>query len=301
MLDIRRLRYFVAIARCGSMAAASRELNIAQPSLSQLVSDLEQAIGVPLFVRFSRGVTLTEAGEKLLVHAQLILLAVEQAESELLALGRKGVPVRTLKLGLLPSWGASLAPAIIAATSQSLPDIALRIVELRNDEAIRALERGDVDLAIVLEKHPRNLAAPIVQEPLIYVSRRECGASIKLADLARLDLILPSAVNQLRGVVDAAAASIGVKLRPVMEIDGQDTIKSAVEAGVGGSIMSWNSVRSECLSGRLHACAIIDPPLYRDVYLGTSKAADANIARQFFDLLGNIAAESAAGAIAKAG
>lgn len=297
MLDVRRLRYFVAIARCGSMAAASRELNIAQPSLSHHISDIENAIGVSLFLRYSRGVTLTEAGGTLLVHARQILSAIETAEAELLTLGRKGMPARQVTLALLPSWGTSLAPAIIAATSHNLPDIALRIVELRNDEAIRALERGDVDLAVMLEPSPRNLPDPILREPLMFVSNTPGSASVRLSDLASRNLILPSAVNQLRGVVDAAALSAGLKLQPLMEIDGQDTIKSAVEAGVGGSIMSWNSVRSECIAGRLHASFVTDPQLYRDVYLGTSKGVDMAMAQLFFILLAQVASQSVPGKI----
>lgn len=276
------------------MAAASRELNVAQPSLSSHISRIEEVIGVPLFTRFSRGVTLTEAGLNLLGHAHQILSAVDDAEADLMAFAKKNLLQRPIRLALLPSWGTSLAPAIIDATARGLPDVALRIVELRNDEAIRALEKGEVDLAVVLEQHPRTFSDAIVREPLMYVSNRPGSDSIKLAEIAYGSLILPSSVNQLRGVVDEAARSIGLSLQPTMEIDGQDTIKSAVEAGVGGSIMPWNSIRSECVAGRLFASSVTAPPLFRNVYLGIAKGADETIARHFFELLAEVASQSVA-------
>lgn len=288
MLDVRRLRYFAMIARLGSMAGASRALNVAQPSLSHHISELEQAFGAPLFVRFSRGVKLTELGERLQKHAERILGAVEEAEIDLASFARKNAPQRALRLGLLPSWGASLAPAIIAATAERLPWCMLGIVELRNDEAIKALDDGKVDMAVILSPNQWALAVPIVREPLMFICGYDAGPFLSLKELAGRDLILPSPVNQLRCVVDEAAASIGIQLNPVMEIDGQDTIKGAIEAGVGGSIMSWNSVRSECLAGSLYASRITDPDLFRDVYFGVGKTMDRDIAEQFFSILSEI-------------
>ena len=91
------------------------------------MSGIEQIIGVPLFTRFSRGVTLTDAGLNLLDHACQILAAVEEAESDLLAFAKKGLLKRPIKLALLPSWGTSLAPAIIAATAQELLGLKIEV------------------------------------------------------------------------------------------------------------------------------------------------------------------------------
>ena len=289
MLDIRRLRYFLSIARLGSMAAASRSLNVAQPSLSQHMAELEAAIGAPLFIRFARGVRLTEAGERLREHAERILAQIEDAEIDLLSFVRKQQGQRMLRIAILPSWSASLTPTIIAETAKRLPDVVLRIVELRNDDALKALDDDGVDLAVILTQRSRNLPEAIVEEPLFFVSDRALPASIAFKDLLDQTLILPPPGNQLRDVLDRAAQAHGMTLRPAMEIDGQDTIKRAVEAGVGGSIMSWNSISAECLAGKLTIARVIHPGLLRSVYLGLGKGIDPDLARSLFDILSHIA------------
>ena len=292
MLDIRRLRYFQAIARLGSMAAASRALNVAQPSLSQHIAELESAIGAPLFIRFSRGVRLTEVGERLRDHAEQILASVEQAETDVIAFVRRQQARRMLRLALLPSWSASLTPSIIAETAKRLPDLTLRIIELRNDDAIKALDEDAVDLAVILSPRSRNLPHALVEEPLLYVSASRGQPVITLRALVDLPLILPPPDNQLRGIVDQKAEAHGLVLKPVVEIDGQDTIKSAIEAGMGGSIMSWNSVRHECLAGRLHVSRIVEPALGRTVYLGLGKGVEDKLAADIFSIIADVAENS---------
>ena len=77
-MQIQQLRYFIEIARTGSMSAAAKNLFIAQPSLSQQISKLEKELGIPLFIRHSKFVSLSDAGEQFLLHAQRIVGEVEQ-------------------------------------------------------------------------------------------------------------------------------------------------------------------------------------------------------------------------------
>jgi DNA-binding transcriptional LysR family regulator len=292
MLDARRLKYFKSVADCGSIAAASRKLNIAQPALSGHISKLEEAYGVTLFVRFSRGVTLTREGERLLVHATEILAAFERADLELRRLGRGVARRRPVRLGLLPSWGSGLALALIAVAEERLPDVALQIIELRSDDAKRALDRNELDFAVMLDETHLEHFEPIVREPLLFVSRNAGDETIRFADLAAQRLILPTAANPLRKLIDAAAATIDVKLRPILEVEGLDTIKSAVKAGIGSSIMSWVSVRDEHAEGLLHARRICAPDLIRQVYLGWGKGAAPAMADSMLQILRNLAVRS---------
>ncbi|WP_273687737.1 LysR family transcriptional regulator [Ketogulonicigenium vulgare] len=291
MLDIRRLRYFKVIAECGSMAAAARQLNIAQPALSGHIAQIEEHYALQLFQRHARGVTLTPAGEALLRHARRILENLSEAEAELRHLS----PVTTrapVRLGLLPSWGASLAPAIIQATQLALPDIALRIVEMRHDESLDAIRQQNIDLAVVLEDTAPAQTQLLGSEALLYVSHVAVADRMSFRDVAALPLILPSAANLLRHQLDKAAKAAHVVLGPVMEIDGQDTIKSAVKAGVAGSIMSWNSIRNECLDHSLSACLIDDPEITRNVYLRRGEHVPASLAEAFFVVLRQVAEDN---------
>lgn len=292
MLDIRRLRYFKVIAECGSMAAASRQLNVAQPSLSSHIAQLEERYGLQLFHRHARGVVLTPAGEALLHHADHILDALAKADADLRHMARDVRKKATVRLGLLPSWGSSLAPAIIAATAEALPDVSLRIIEMRHDDALEALKQRSLDLAVTLAdaavEHKRLLGT----ESLLYVSKEPAGHRLSFREIVSRPLILPSTANRLRKQLDDVAKSVGLTLSPIMEIDGQDTIKSAVKAGVGGSIMTWNSIRNECRDHILSACAIEDPEINRGVYLSQAESVSDEVAQAFFTVLQRVAYQS---------
>jgi molybdenum-dependent DNA-binding transcriptional regulator ModE len=112
MLDLRRLRYFVAIDRCGSMLLASRQLGIAQPALSRHMRELEALVGFQLLERLPRGVRTTDAGQILLHHAKLIVAQVDEAEGAIRSFAKAKGGMRTVKLSLLPSWSTSFTPAI---------------------------------------------------------------------------------------------------------------------------------------------------------------------------------------------
>lgn len=294
MLDVRRLRYFKAIADCGSMAAASRRLNIAQPSLSGHIARLEEDYGLALFARFSRGVTLTAAGERLLAHAADILAAIDRAEAELRRLGQASARRRPIRIGLLHSWGSSLTPALIAAAAERLPEMVLQIVELRAGDAVRALERGELDLAVVLADLHDDGLAPIVREPLLFVSRQAGRPAVRFADLPAEPLVLPPGGNHLRQLIDATAATLGVEMHPILEIDGLDTIKGVLKTGAGASIMPWHSIRNEYLAGTLHISRIYAPEVLRDVYLGGAKGVEGRMWQSFYDILHDLARRSIA-------
>lgn len=284
MLDLRRLRYFRAIARCGSMAAASRELNMAQPALSHHMAALEQHLGFLIFERLPRGVRITGRGRILLAHANAILDAVALAENEMKTLAKPDA-VRIVRLGLLPSWSASLTPAIIAATSAHVPGTSLHILELQHDEALRRLEQRTVDLALVLTRPVHGPDEPVVEEELMLVAPSDQGAEIAFERAVRSDLILPSKAIRLRGTIESAAVAAGVQINIRMEIDGQESIKQAVVAGVASSIMPWNSIRNEVQTGKLFASRIVAPPLQRSVYLEMARGFDQTLARNFLLLL----------------
>ncbi|MBP8938410.1 MAG: LysR family transcriptional regulator, partial [Agrobacterium sp.] len=112
MLDLRRLRYLVAIADCGSMSAAARQLGIAQPALSHHITELERLVGFPVLHRLARGVKATEKGEVLLSHAREITEKVRQAEAEIRAMAY--LDERVIRLSLIPSWATAFAPSIIS-------------------------------------------------------------------------------------------------------------------------------------------------------------------------------------------
>lgn len=290
MLDLRRVRYFVSIVDNGSISAASRKLHIAQPALSHHMVELERLVGFALLERLPRGVRPTVRGALLYAHAQRIVREVEDAERVMREQRSEVLAPRAVRLALIPSWASIFTPAIVRAVHESLPGIALNILEARNDEAVRMVEAGEVDLAVALEPGNEPARELILREALYALSGTSGPDQISFSELSKAKLLLPSRSNPLRVTIDDAALQAGVTLQVSMEIEGQDTIKRAVEAGIGMSILSWNAVRNECAKGSLFVSRIVAPEIHRAVFLRRSAEADDALFDFFRDMLRDVTA-----------
>lgn len=290
MLDLRRLRYLVAIVECGSMSAAAKQLGIAQPALSHHVTELERLVGFRVLYRQARGVQATEKGEMLLSHARDIIERVQQAEAAIRAVA--GTDDEMIRLSLIPSWATAFTPNIISAVQAVMPRVSLRVIEARNEESLRLIGLGKVDMAVSLAGAEDGADDLIVKETLYAVSARSIAPAMTLRDVGKLPLILPPKDNPLRSSIDKVAERAGICLNVAMEIDGQDTIKRAVTAGLGATILSWNSIRSEYESGQLRAAHITDPVIFRSIHLLKNKDVDGKTFRNVRDLLRKIAEDS---------
>ncbi|MGN1056276.1 MAG: LysR substrate-binding domain-containing protein [Comamonas sp.] len=145
-MELRHLRYFVAVAEQGNVSQAARKLFIAQPPLSQQLKQLEEEIGTPLFVRLPRGVRLTPAGESLLEDARAILARAEQAPVRARERWRHSQLV--LRLGLVPSAMQSVLPALIRQSQDEQWDVQWEAREMISSHQERALRQGQLDLGI---------------------------------------------------------------------------------------------------------------------------------------------------------
>jgi DNA-binding transcriptional LysR family regulator len=148
-LELRLLRYFVIVAEELHFGNAAARLYISQPALSQQIKGLEEQVGLPLFVRGSRGVTLTPAGEALLAEARELLDRSDRlGESvEQLRRGASG----TLKVGVAPGLPASLLPAVVAPLRAAQPEVSVAVRELATPEQVVALNDGSLDLGLLRE------------------------------------------------------------------------------------------------------------------------------------------------------
>ncbi len=291
MLDLRRLKYFVSIVDCGSMSAAARDLGVAQPSLSHHISELERLVGFELLERLARGVRPTERGAILLRHARHIVAEVDEAERAMRALRKMSVTRRIVRMALIASWATSFTPAIVREVHRRMPDTTLQILEARHEEAVRMVEADAVDLAVTLSPGQDPVGELVVREELCLLSSAPVPPSVRVADLAEQQLLLPSRSNPLRATIEEAALREGVALPVAMEIDGQDTVKRAVQAGMGVSILSLNSVTVEREMGTLFVARITDPGIYRSTYLRASPSVEREIFEIFRDILREVSAD----------
>ena len=159
MLDVTRLRVLVAVARHGSVTAAARELNYAQPSVSHHLARLEAETGVRLIQRAGRGIRLTDAGRLLADRAAEILGRLDAAENELAA--HAGLRAGRVRLAAFPSALGTIVPAAAAMLRAGHPGMDLRLTEAEPPEALRMLRAGYVDVALVF----RHALGPAEEDP----------------------------------------------------------------------------------------------------------------------------------------
>jgi len=152
MLDVTRLRVLVAVARYGSVTAAARALNYAQPSVSHHLARLEAETGTKLIQRAGRGIRLTDAGRLLAERAAEVIGRLDAAENELAAY--TGLRAGRLRLAAFPSALGTIVPAAAAMLRQQQPGADLRLTEAEPPEALRMLRAGYVDVALVFRYSP---------------------------------------------------------------------------------------------------------------------------------------------------
>jgi DNA-binding transcriptional LysR family regulator len=162
MLDVTRLRVLVAVARHGSVTAAARALNYAQPSVSHHIARLEAETGARLLQRAGRGVRLTDAGRLLAERAEEIIGRLDAAENELAA--HVGLSQGRMRLASFPSALGTIVPAAAARLEAESPGLDLMLAEAEPADALRMLRAGQVDVALVFRHHQQG-AGPEPQDP----------------------------------------------------------------------------------------------------------------------------------------
>jgi LysR family hca operon transcriptional activator len=223
-MELRHLRYFVAVAEAGSVSlAAERQLHTAQPSLSRQLRDLETEIGVALFDRSARGVQLTAAGRAFLDHARL---AISHAEAAREAARRAAVPVRPIfAMGVLVGHEVGCLPQATALLRDELQEIDIRISSGFSVTLAEALQRRRLDVAFMRREPDSDLEfRPVLQERIVAILPRDHRLAghrtIGPDDLVGETFIGISEVPRvLRGVVNGYIARSATTIVPHLEID----------------------------------------------------------------------------------
>ncbi|WP_157218074.1 LysR family transcriptional regulator [Flavisphingomonas formosensis] len=213
-MELRHLRYFVAVATERNFTRAAQWLGIAQPPLSRQIRELEEELGAPLFVRASRPVALTEAGRLLLDHATRVLAGVDQLRAEIrrLVAGER----RRFVIGFVGSTIYGPVPLLIRRFREAAPEIDVELIEMNTLVQMKALEDGRIDAGFgrLLFENAAIARRVIEQEPLVAVlplghPLAATGDPVALARLIEETLILypndprPSYADQLLAIFRA--------------------------------------------------------------------------------------------------
>ncbi|AYN96768.1 LysR family transcriptional regulator [Pseudomonas sp. LTJR-52] len=238
-MELRQLRYFVKILEQGSLGRAALELNVGVSALSQQIAKLENELSSRLINRTSTGVTPTSAGLAFLHHAQLCL---RQADNAIMA-AHRGRMSGFVTVGLPPSTATVLALPLINTMRERYPDIQLHLVEMLSGHLAGQLNARQIDLAILfqLEGGKRWSVTPLLDEKLFVISAPHLpnapqDATVALADLGQLALVMPSVQHGLRSTLMTAFEREGLAPNIVMEVDGLAVLMNAVRAGYAATI-----------------------------------------------------------------
>ena len=245
-MELRHLRYFLAVGEALNFTKAAARLRVAQPALSRQIQDLEDEIGVDLLHRSSRGVTLTAEGKLFLEEVRELLKHADESIERVRALARG--EYGELHIGYAPVPSTEILPPTLAAFQKAVPRVKVLLHDLSSDELIAGLRNGTLELAIMVE--------PIGEQTVgieFEVLRTEglCVAMSAAQPLARLKSIPLErlADEPLVGLsrkdypeyydyLDRIFAPIHAKPRIVVECDSMSSLIAEVEAGRGISLAS---------------------------------------------------------------
>jgi DNA-binding transcriptional LysR family regulator len=288
-MELRHLRYFTAVVECNGYREASRRLHIAQPSISEAVSDLEDELGLKLFSRTHRNARVTAEGEIFYADAVRIL---QQAETAILTAKRAAQgKIGKLSIGFIGSATLSFLPDLIRRYKLEYPNVKLSLHDLYPVELDKACDRGEIDIAITrtlsVERSKNRQSRVLLRDPLVAVfprSRKVKSKKIRLADLANERFILfhrqgaPAVFDTIVG----ACRSQGFSPRVENEPNSMQTTLSLVEAEEGIAVVPAST--SNLRSNGVQFVRLV-PDLYLDLIVAWQLGEPSVVVRGFLDFL----------------
>jgi len=293
-LELRHLRYFVAVAEAGSLTvAAEKVLHTAQPSLSRQLRDLEYQVGAELLMRSTRGVELTQAGRAFLDHARL---ALAQVEAGCVAARRASSPIKpSFALGFLTGQEMDWLPEAMHILRDELPNIEITVSSQYSPELGDALMKGTLDLAFMRSERQRAdlLFKLVATEPLLAILPSDHPLAAQDAVTPRdlegeVFISVSKTAPVLRAVIEKYVRDSGLKIAPDHEADNLAMAISLVASTRGVALLPlyarnflpW-SVVSRSLKG--HAPTI-------DLMVGYHKANTSTLLKLFLSRIDELIA-----------
>lgn len=256
------LKYFLVVAKTGSIRLASEELFVAPSAVSRQMTALEEDLGIPLFERSAKGVRLTSAGEVFASTARSIFRKMERARSEI-------DDLRGLKRGHVTIYAVEGVVAeflfpLLADFNRKYPNISFEIQVTGTDDVLRALveDRGDIGLAFNPEPKAEILSIKQNAHPVVAVALPHHPAAnadaLTLAELAQHVLGLPDRTFGVRRLLDEAMLREHMENRPFLQVNSIEMAKAFVRAGMGLTVLPEFAVHVEKQRGEFAAVPLRD-------------------------------------------
>jgi LysR family transcriptional regulator, transcription activator of glutamate synthase operon len=288
-MDLRQLRYLVALAEERNFTRAAANEHIAQPALSQQIRRLEDELGLALVERTTRRVSLTDAGELLVVRARRILGELEAAETELQAL--RGMYTGHVTIGAMHTMGPVDLSLALALFSERHPHVQFTVREQSSEEMAEMLRVDELDLAFLsvterIESHGLGLHQ-LVSEELVAVLPREHPLGerrqVRMAELANESFISFRTGSRLRELLVGAGRQAGFEPRVTLESNESERIRRLVARGLGVAILPRSD--AEGAGAEVSVARLVEPALSRDITLAWREGRrHAPAAAEFLEL-----------------
>ena len=284
-MDLRQLRYFVAVARERNFTRAAEQLNIAQPPLSRQIQLLEEELGVVLITRTSRPVKLTDAGRLLYEQALQVLGRVDQMKDATRRVGMNRN--RVLSIGFVASTLYGGLPVLVRKLRQNAPELDIQLLEMLSIQQVAALKEGRIDIGFGRMRHnDPNVVATILREERLVVALPQDSVlaqdegPIRLSDIADQRLIVypkeprPSYADQVLSLLQEEE----IRPRDVLEVREIQTALGLVAADSGVCIIpsSARQMRSDV------RYRVIDSPRATSPVIMNHRAGDTS---RYLDLI----------------
>ena len=265
-MELRHLRYFVAVAEEQNVTRAAARLHVSQPPLSRQIRDLEEELGIALFVHGAKAVRLTEAGKVFLVEARAVLKRADEAVqvAKAVADGQQG----ELHVGYAPSLTVELLPRALRNFQEAHPAVRVQLHDLSTQEMLRGLRDRNLSVALLVQLSPKVLAGLVFEE---LQRHAVCVAAHPSHPLARARRVGLEQIAKERLITFTLAdypeyhswmadlfASLQKSPQIVEEHDSATSLIAAVEAGRGVALVARSF---DCLSGPRLKVRPIMPPL----------------------------------------
>ena len=268
-MDARDLQIFLSVAKHLNYTRAAEEVNLSQPSVSVRMSQLERDLGAKLFEQLGKKIALTEAGRRFLPYAMKVIAAIDDARHAMDEL--HGLERGSLRIGASTTPGMYLIPRTIAQFKQQYPEIEVQLAVKDTRQIEEGVIRNEFDFGFVgghLVGDEVEVVPWIIDEVMLIMPvdhRLSRKRSVNSKDLIGEKFIFREQGSATRAVVDAHLLQCKVEAESIMEIENPESVKKAVQHGLGVAFISGFAIETELRAKTLVAVKIRDLEIRREL------------------------------------
>lgn len=254
-MTLRHLKIFVTVCEQMNMTSAAKALFMSQSAVSQAIAELEKFYGVRLLDRMPKKLFLTPAGEALLGYARRMLRMNEEIEKSMKTLADGG----TVRIGASVTVGSTVLPGLVLRYQRENPEVKVEVFEDNTRQIEKRLLSDISDIGLVEGEvtSPELVSRPFLEDELVLICggrhRFAARSSVKPEELEREPFIIREEGSGTRQTFEKAMKQLGVSYQAAWTCNNADTIRTAVAAGLGISVISLRAVEAEVKNGVLFA------------------------------------------------